>query len=596
MKDFVILYIMNKYFLILLVSFNYLLSFQNQWSSTPIDEFINHNFRKMTYREPFYLIPYEVKIGLFSYGGSNYFNNFFSGNLDLQSNPIILDNQDINNDFISSIDQRTGYFIEVDIMKYNLLEKLYHQNLIDIHIGGGFRYSNILSNPKGPIYIENTTTSESYRFRPTIYDGFLNLSLISQFSSKFYLYSYYSFGLSYASIYESLSQKKYIYGSGFNENLSLGYKYVIDRPSLPYNYSLGIELRLGRTYIDKVYDSKNESPILGLDFHKAGLFLTFGTAFGGKKTKGDEAFELLLNGDYINAAKKFKQFLNVYNHEFRFDKAKKMLNFCYTQIPYQYFDMGLSFYEQKNFSKALLNFKKAEQTADPSLILEIDSYKRDIANFMIEEVNKNIDYQTFSQSLKKLNEARKISPYLWSETDKIEAKILLKKGNILNDLNNYSVAIDFYQQALELDPSLFIEINDIYTELIIKILNDINDTDNVNELILVKDYLETIIKLKPKYKNTFNKFIMTIENKLKNYNSTLTKLNLKEYVELKRKRVIESLSNEIKVGMSFYEVELILGQPNSIVEDLDYDLWIYEKSEKTFKTYFFKDNILVKIN
>ena len=282
-----------------------------------------------------------------------------------------------------------------------------------------------------------------------------------------------------------------------------------------------------------------------------------------------------------------------------FDKAKKMLNFCYTQIPYQYFDMGLSFYKQKLFSKALLNFKKAEQTADPSLILEIDSYKRDIANFMIEEVNKNIDYQTFSQSLKKLNEARKISPYLWSETDKIEAKILLKKGNILNDLNNYSVAIDFYQQALELDPSLFIEINDIYTELIIKILNDINDTNNVNELILVKDYLETIIELKPKYKNTFNKFIMTIENKLKNYTSTLTKLNLKEYVELKRKRVIESLSNEIKVGMSFYEVELILGQPNSIVEDLDYDLWIYEKSEKsekTFKTYFFKDNILVKIN
>ena len=48
--------------------------------------------------------------------------------------------------------------------------------------------------------------------------------------------------------------------------------------------------------------------------------------------------------------------------------------------------------------------------------------------------------------------------------------------------------------------------------------------------------------------------------------------------------------------MSFYEVELILGQPNSIVEDSDYDLWIYEKSEKTFKTYFFKDNILVKIN
>ena len=82
---------------------------------------------------------------------------------------------------------------------------------------------------------------------------------------------------------------------------------------MPYNYSVGIELRLGRTYIDKVYDNKDESPILGLDLHNAGLFLTFGTAFGGKKTKGDEAFDLMLNGDYINAAKKFKQFLNIYS-------------------------------------------------------------------------------------------------------------------------------------------------------------------------------------------------------------------------------------------------------------------------------------------
>ena len=596
MKDFFILYIMNKYFLIVLVIFNVLISSEDNWSTTPIDEFINQNFRKMTYREPFYLIPYEVKIGLFSYGGPNYFSNIFSGNFDLQSNPLLLDNQDINNDFISSVNERAGYFIEVDIMKYNLLEKLYHQNLIDFQIGTGFRYSNILSNPAGPIYIENTNTSENYRFRPTIYDTFLNLSLISQFSSKFYLYTYYSFGLSYASIYESLSQKKYIYASGINENLSFGYKYVIDRPSLPYNYSLGIELRLGRTYIDKVYDNKDESPILGLDLHNAGLFLTFGTAFGGKKTKGDEAFDLMLNGDYINAAKKFKQFLNIYNYEFRFNKAKEMLNFCYTQIPYQYFDNGLSFFNQKKYSDALINFKQAEQTADPSLILEIDSYKRDIAKFMIEEVNLNIDNQTFSQSLKNLNKARKISPYLWAETDKIEAKILLKKGNILRNLNNYSVAIDFYQQALELDPSLFIEINDIYTQLIIQILNDINDTTDVNELILVRDYLKTIIALKPKYENTFSKFAKTIEDKLKNNNSLLTKLNLKDYVEQKRKKAIKSLINQIKVGMSFYEIELILGKPSSIKNDDGFDLWLYETSKKTFKTYFFKDNILVKIN
>ena len=91
-------------------------------------------------------------------------------------------------------------------------------------------------------------------------------------------------------------------------------------------------------------------------------------------------------------------------------------------------------------------------------------------------------------------------------------------------------------------------------------------------------------------------YIEIIEKKLKNYNNTITKLNLKDYVEFKRKKATKLLNDEIKLGMSFYEIELILGTPNSILKEQDFDLWIYEISTKTFQTYFFKDNILVKIN
>ena len=105
---------MSKYFLIVLVLINYSFPLQRNWSSTPVDYFINHNFRQMTFREPFYLIPYDLKIGLFSYGGPGYFNNIIKGSFDLDANPIILDNQDINDSFISSIDSRLGYFIELD--------------------------------------------------------------------------------------------------------------------------------------------------------------------------------------------------------------------------------------------------------------------------------------------------------------------------------------------------------------------------------------------------------------------------------------------------------------------------------------------------
>ena len=449
---------MRKHILIILILVNLSFCLKKDWSSTPIEQFINNNFRQMIFREPLYLIPYDLKVGIFSYGGPGYFENAIKGDFSLSSNPILLDNQDINNDFISPSSLRNGFFMELDIMKYNLLDRFYNQNLIDFHIGTGLRYSSVLSNPEAPIYIENS--NESYRFRPSIFDGFLNFSSTIQYSPRFYLYSYYSFGLSYASIYESLSQKQYINGSGFNENLSFGYKYVISRESLPYNYTIGLEFRIGRTYLNKIYDPKNETPIIALDMNMYGLFFSFGTLFGGNKTRGDEAYKMMLKNDYIRAADKFKQFLNVYTDKFRYDDAKEMLNFCYTQIPYQYFDIAVSLFDKKEYDLSLIHFNKAEEIADPNLILEIESYKRDIAQFIIDDTDKNLDKNSFSKSIKNLNRARQISPYLWPKTDRVEAKILIRKGDILKSLDNYSYANDYYQEALELDPSLFIDIND----------------------------------------------------------------------------------------------------------------------------------------
>ena len=589
---------MNKYILIFLCFINFILASRSNWSTTPIDYFVNNNFNNMIFREPIYLVPYDLKIGFFNYGGPSYFGNVLSADFSLNSNPIILDNQDINNDFISSSQSRIGYFIELDIMKYNLLEKFYHQNLADFHIGAGVRYSNMLSNPEAPIYFDedDNRRNEGYRFRPLIMDGFFNISSIIQYSKKFYFYGYYSFGLSYTSIYESLSQKRYLNGSGFNENLSLGYKYIINQDALPYNYVVGLELRAGRTYINKIYDKEDVSPIIGMDINNFGLFFTFGTLFGGKDTKADEAYSLMLNQDYIGAVTKFKQFLNVYNYEFRYDEAKKMLNFCYTQIPYQHFDAAVSLFNDKQYNQALVRFDKAEQTADSDLILEIESYKRDIAKHIIDDTDRQLYENPFSHSINNLNKARRISPYLWAKTDKVEAKILILKGDILKDLNNYFYAIDYYQEALELDPSLFETINNKYTELVVKIINDVNNVDSANELNLVSEYLAMIIKLKPQYADEFNNFINQINQKLKDYDYSITKTGLKQYVKEKREKKYNLLlNNEVDIGMNIHEIELILGEPDSIILEDEYALWIYNTSKSPI-TYFFKNYFLIKIN
>ena len=584
---------MYKKFLIFLICLSFLISNRNDWSTSPIDNFINNKFNQMIYKNPIYLIPYDLKIGFSTFGGSNYFNNFMKGIPGPGSNPIILDNQDVNNDFILSSSERSIFFIELDILKYNFFERIYHQNIIDIHMGTGLRYSKMLSNPKAPIY--GNFENKGYRFRPTIYDGFISTTFNLQYSKYFFIYTHYNFGISYSTIYESLAQQSYLNASGLNESISIGFKYIINQQSLPYNYIIGTELRAARTYLNKINDVDNVSPIEALDLNSLSLVFTFGTMFGGDKTKGDDAYKLMLNKDYISAAEKFKQYLNIYNYEFRNSKAKEMLNFCYTQIPYQFFDIGLNYFNKGDFDQALYNFEKSESIANPELILEIESYKREIALAIIADVENNLDNNSFSNALKKLNKTRSISPFLWAETDRAESKILIKKGDILKKTNNYLYAIDYYQQALELNPELFKDINEKYNELVVLIIKHINRTKNFKELYIVKDYLRYIISIKPVYSDYYESIINDIDTRLNDYNYVINNFKLKNYINDKKNRDKKKLAKNINLGMTINEIETILGTPEIKKNEDDYELWIYDIDNNS-KTLFFKDYILIKMD
>ena len=113
-------------FLIFLFCIRFLISNRNDWSTSPIDNFINNNFNQMIYKNPIYLIPYDLKIGFSTYGGSNYFKNLVKGISNPESNPVILDNQDVNNDFILSSSERSIFFIEKSYwLSAKIKEELY---------------------------------------------------------------------------------------------------------------------------------------------------------------------------------------------------------------------------------------------------------------------------------------------------------------------------------------------------------------------------------------------------------------------------------------------------------------------------------------
>ena len=80
---------MKKIFLIFLF-FSFVKLDESNWASTRFETFWKKTFKQMTFREPIYFLPYDIRLGYYEYGGLNYFDeldNFLSENDNLESNP-----------------------------------------------------------------------------------------------------------------------------------------------------------------------------------------------------------------------------------------------------------------------------------------------------------------------------------------------------------------------------------------------------------------------------------------------------------------------------------------------------------------------------
>ena len=133
---------MKKIFLIFLF-FSFVKLDESNWATTRFETFWKKTFKQITFREPIYFLPYDIRLGYYEYGGLNYFDeldNFLSENDNLENNPY--NSTDIDFPDISSKKFRKMVTLELDFLRYNFLKDF--QNNIDIHIGFGYKlYKNI---------------------------------------------------------------------------------------------------------------------------------------------------------------------------------------------------------------------------------------------------------------------------------------------------------------------------------------------------------------------------------------------------------------------------------------------------------------------
>ena len=581
---------------ILIISVCPLILAQESWNTNLLDYSFNKNARKMIFREPITFSPFELKAGYFHYGGSDYLNDFSLLPGDIGTHPVILDSTHSAYNGLSNKKDRKGIFIEVDLLKTNLLLKLIPQNVFDVQFGLGYRISHMLSHPKLPSNLIYTNPDESwqqYKFSPKIHDFNFNTTVQWQFNQLFIPYFYHSIGFSKISLYKTEADRKYLYGDAISETFAIGIKKIIEyEASNKYNLYYGCELKSLRTTTLNLDDPQQFSPIVGFDMRGVNFNLTFGVIFGGKRTIGDEAFSMMLENDYDNAISAFEQYIEDYPNYGKIKKAKKMLAFCRQELPYKIYKNAMDHLDNNNLSDAVISLDEAYAGADDSLKIEIDLTKQGLAKELALDLEKNFNLMSIDDCEAKIDYLSDLSPSAKDDVQLMKGELFFRKATLLHESNFFTDALKYYQISLSYNNELSKLIDKRIDTLIDAILVKSSEYQEKDELVLAVESLKIAADANNKLSYRLNPIISMLENQIEQLASQETQKIMQEIIR-KNKSKSGERNKDLIIGMTKDIVVDYISMPNDIefiTSSLDsYEIWIYSEINKRL---FFKNDRL----
>ena len=593
----------QRFLYIILTCGSILLAKEQTWTTTTFDYYWNVVIRRNIYREPISFTPFDVRVGQLTYGGSNYWDSKLSNTNLGEFSPIVLDSVTADFDTITRAGSRKLLLLEVDFLRLNILNYLYHQNYIDLQFGLGYSRISTVSPSELPELgawgknLPNGNTLGEFMYSPKINTMNFNTTLTLQATNFLLGYIHHSLGYSSGTLYESTGGDEYLKGNGISEAFSLGIRLVFHPPNKSFSLVYGLEGRWHRTKFLSVNDPSYISHITGLDLYAKGILITLGTIFGGGRTSGDYGFSHLLNQRYDEASREFEQFIDDYPHHFRRNKAKEMLSFSDAQIPYQKFKKGIKALKIKEFDDAVFWFNKAIENADKDLLFEINSRKKDIAMALIDSVTLHKAEMDFSQAEDIIQKARKIAPDYPVGVEAL-AELYLEKGDVLFQHKNFNKSYDYYKQALELSNVNEKGLKNKYIDLVAGFMDEANTQAEQGDYILSIKSLETIIEIHPEREADLSPIIDKMKILLEKIESDNILNEIKSLMQLKQKELNENRSYMLLLGMTLHQATEITGEP-TFIDKIDrggrlYEMWSFDNHPKAKRLYF-EDNLLVKI-
>jgi tetratricopeptide (TPR) repeat protein len=591
-------------FIILLI-FSEINAEETHWNNSRFEKYWNIHMHPMMFRDPIWLTPFEFKMGVFNYGNNGYWKSFTlskpMGDLDYNNSPVTLSPGEGEFSSTKLFESRVGFNLEFDIFRWNFPIELYHQNYLDVQMGIGYSLFSIPYQANLPDHWENSAEGiiGIYKYAPQLHSGVFSSSITWQRSNNWFLYLLHTIGRTTGPLYQTKGGDSYLVGSGTNKNFGLGFKYVHKPNKKTFAYTFGIEVKFGQIILTEFDDPLNISHIDGVDMQTGGIYLTFGAIIGGKRTDGDIAHDYMMKNDYISASEHFETFLKDYSVHGKRKKAQKLLEFCYQQMPYQRFEIGLEYLEILDYDEALEHFNYAYNHGEDDLKFEVTPRLNMIANTYLDSVKKYRYQMKYIDSEMLIQKAWHVAPDMRNRADHVLALVYIDQGNVLNNVGNYESALNKYIEATYLDSSflpLLENKKQIIANLVLQALVSAKEPRDIHWMI---ESLEFIIELQPKLASSYSKTIIELKDKLEIYESFSTQNIIDNLVLSERKRLADAKQYRLQLGETQYNVELLLGNPDEIdiIEDSHnqhYEMWSYWINGKQ-KRFYFRDYILVKM-
>ena len=531
------------------------------------------------FHHPISFMPLELRYGLsYNGGGGDYGENMTSG--------WVKYDEGVEGHFEAGKKiAKWGHQLDFDFMKLNLSNFILKTSWLDMQTGINYRSANLLfpdTIPMSKWGAVNPNWNINRKFSPKISEFSLSHALVFQWFEKFYFNARYTWGLAQTKFYYSPNSDaldETPVGWGPSTSYAFGVRFIFDADKL-YRFAVGLDLKHSYIKIKHVDDPDDITPISGFHLQDYGIYLTLAAFYGGKLTAGDNAKEYYYRGDFIEAKKIFKNFVEQNPSHSNLYRAQSYLELCNEKIPYQLFKEGMQFENNSMTDKAVERYLASLRNADSTLAVEVNAHLYRIASLRLQDAELLMSRGKHDKALAMVQKTALFSDRARKEIPRFEALQSLANGKTAMKYRFYDKALQLFSNALLKYPPLKREINAYRYQIAAMMVEDINQIRDASEIRLAVIGLEEAKHLSGGIGPTNEKIYQVLKNRLDVLEQLTIRYGIDKRMEEERMRRAKLKGATIRIGMTIPQVMDIIGEPVEIIhkqslKGKDTQLWLY---------------------